>query len=197
LAALAAHRLGNDDQARQLLEPQLKLLRTIGPARQLGEALTVAGLAAGGDQGIELLAEAAEILERSPARLRRAETLLALGEALRRAGQRTAAKAPLYAALEAAGQMGAVPLEREARRELGRLGLRPRRTEQMGVGALTASERQVAELAANGLTTPQIAGRLHVSRNTVDTHLRHVYQKLGLSGRDKLREALSEPAELR
>jgi DNA-binding CsgD family transcriptional regulator len=89
--------------------------------------------------------------------------------------------------------MGASPLEQRARDELARLGLRPRRTAQSGVASLTPSELQVARLAADGLTTPQIAGQLHVSRNTVETHLKHVYQKLGVPGRTALRDALSEP----
>jgi DNA-binding CsgD family transcriptional regulator len=93
--------------------------------------------------------------------------------------------------------MAAAPLEQSARAELGRLGLRPRRSEQTGVASLTPSERQVAELAADGLTTPQIAARLHISRNTVETHLRHIYRKLDVSGRRELSPALSEPAEVR
>jgi DNA-binding CsgD family transcriptional regulator len=190
LAASAAHRLGRDERAWELLEPDLKALRAIGPARQLGQALTVAGQIAGDREGLELLAEAVAVLERSPARLQRAETSLELGRALRRAGRRTAAKEPLYRALELAAEMGAAPLEHEARGELGRLGLRPRRTAQTGVASLTPSEQQVSRLAADGLTTPQIAARLYISRNTVETHLRHVYQKLGLSGRAELREAL-------
>jgi DNA-binding CsgD family transcriptional regulator len=48
---------------------------------------------------------------------------------------------------------------------------------------LTASELQVAHLAAEGLTNRQIGARLFVSRRTVETHLAHVYQKLGFSGR--------------
>lgn len=193
LAALAAHRLGNDDEARSLVEPDLQVLRRIGPARQLGAALTVAGIVHGGATEVELLSEAASVLERSPARLQRTETLIELGAALRRAGKRTAAKKPLYEALEAAADMGASPLEQRARDELARLGLRPRRTAQSGVASLTPSELQVARLAADGLTTPQIAGQLHVSRNTVETHLKHVYQKLGVPGRTALRDALSEP----
>jgi DNA-binding CsgD family transcriptional regulator len=190
LAALAAHRLGDDAQAVELLEPDLRALRAIGPGRQLGEALTAAGLATGGRAGLELLSEAVTALESSPARLQRTEALVALGGARRRAGQRTAAKEALYRALELAGGMGARTLEREARDELVRLGLRPRRTAQTGVASLTPSEQQVAGLAADGLTTPQIAANLHITRNTVDTHLRHIYQKLGLAGRHELSDAL-------
>jgi DNA-binding CsgD family transcriptional regulator len=195
IGALAAHTLGEDARAQELLEPDVRTLREIGPARQLGEALTVEGLITGGEAGAELLAEAAGILERSPARLRLAETLLALGAARRRLGRRTDAKEPLYKALALAAEFGATPLEREAREELGRLGLRPRRTARSGVASLTPSEVQVAELAAEGMTTPQIAGRLHVTANTVETHLRHIYQKLSVSGRRELPSALERAVQ--
>jgi DNA-binding CsgD family transcriptional regulator len=191
LAALAAHRLGDDARALELIDPDLQDLRAIGPARQLGEALMVAGLATGGRRGLELLSESVSVLAGSPARLPRAEALLALGAAQRREGQRTAAKESLYSALALAVDMGAAPLERTTRQELGRLGLRPRRAALTGLAALTPSEHQVAALAAEGLTTPQIAVRLQITRNTVDTHLRHVYQKLNLTGRRELPEALA------
>jgi DNA-binding CsgD family transcriptional regulator len=197
LAALAAHRLGDGAQARALLEPDLEVLRAIGPGRQLGHALTVAGQITGGRAGLDLLVEAVQALEGSAARLQRAETLLELGAALRRAGERTAARQRLYAALELAGDIGANPLAGQARDELGRLGLRPRRTAQTGVASLTPSELRVATLAAEGLTTPQIADRLHVTRNTVETHLRHIYRKLDLSGRGELREALAQQPQKR
>ena len=91
--------------------------------------------------------------------------------------------------------MGARALEPQARDELRRLGLRPRRSARTGLASLTPSERHVAELAAEGLSTPQIATHLHVSRNTVETHLRHVYQKLEVSGRRELGTALTELAQ--
>jgi DNA-binding CsgD family transcriptional regulator len=78
---------------------------------------------------------------------------------------------------------------------LGALGLRPRRAARTGLAALTASERRVAELAAEGMSTPQIAAQLHVSRNTVETHLGHVYRKLDVAGRAELRAVLADSAE--
>jgi DNA-binding CsgD family transcriptional regulator len=193
LAALAAQQVGEHDRARELIDFDLTALRAIGPARQLGESLTAAGVVAGGQEGLDLLFEAAAVLESSPARLQRAETLLRLGGALRRAGRRTAAQEPLYRALELSAEIGAAPFEEQARDELVRLGLRPRRAARSGRGSLTPSERRVAELAADGLTNPQIARRLHVTANTVQTHLGHVYGKLNLSGRAELPEALAAP----
>jgi DNA-binding CsgD family transcriptional regulator len=58
---------------------------------------------------------------------------------------------------------------------------------------LTASERRVAELAAQGHSNPQIAQALFVTRKTVETHLGHVYRKLDVAGRTGLPRALAEP----
>jgi DNA-binding CsgD family transcriptional regulator len=59
-----------------------------------------------------------------------------------------------------------------------------------GVEPLTAREREVALLAANGLTSKEIAARLYLSKRTVDTHLDRIYRKLGVAGRDELDAAL-------
>ncbi|MCO5305097.1 MAG: helix-turn-helix transcriptional regulator [Microthrixaceae bacterium] len=55
---------------------------------------------------------------------------------------------------------------------------------------LTDREREVADLAADGLAAREIAERLFISRRTVTNHLQHVYDKLGVSGRSELRTAL-------
>ena len=60
------------------------------------------------------------------------------------------------------------------------------------MSALTASERRVAELAAEGRSNPEIAQTLYVTRKTVETHLGHVYRKLGVSGRVQLARAVVE-----
>jgi DNA-binding CsgD family transcriptional regulator len=57
---------------------------------------------------------------------------------------------------------------------------------------LTASERRVAELAAEGLSNPEIAQALYVTRKTVETHLGHVHRKLGISGRGRLARAMTD-----
>jgi DNA-binding CsgD family transcriptional regulator len=60
-----------------------------------------------------------------------------------------------------------------------------------GIEALTPSERRVAQLAATGLSSPQIAQQLFVTVNTVESHLRHAYQKLDIHSRQELAAALS------
>lgn len=191
LAAVAAHRLGRREQASELIESHLMALRELGPARQLAAALTTAGLVQGGHAGLELHREAVSTIERSPSRLQRSESLLEFGAALRRAGERGRAADALYAALELTEGLGASPLADRARDELRCLGLRPRRTARVGVASLTPSERRVADLASEGLSTPQIAATLQVSRRTVETHLGHVYGKLGIAGRAELHDTLA------
>ena len=67
-----------------------------------------------------------------------------------------------------------------------------RRREESGWGSLTASERRVAELAADGLSNPQIAERLVVSRHTVVTHMSHILGKLELRSRYELAAARAD-----
>jgi DNA-binding CsgD family transcriptional regulator len=75
---------------------------------------------------------------------------------------------------------------------LSRGGELPRRRGDTlwGPEALTPSERRVAELAMEGLTTREMAESLFVTPKTVEFHLRHIYQKLGVNSRDKLSGAL-------
>lgn len=57
-------------------------------------------------------------------------------------------------------------------------------------GGLTAAEREIARLAASGMTNPEIAGALHLTRRTVELHLTRAYRKLGICGRHELGDAL-------
>jgi DNA-binding CsgD family transcriptional regulator len=65
-------------------------------------------------------------------------------------------------------------------------------TAASGVEALTASERRVAELAGSGLSNPEIAQQLFVTRKTVETHLGHAYAKLNIASRKELANALAD-----
>ena len=126
------------------------------------------------------------MLERSPARLEHARALTDLGAALRRANRRADAQRALEPALRAAERLGARALAERARTELRAAGGRSSDPDGTGVEQLTASELRVAELAAQGLSNPEIAQALFVTRKTVETHLGHVYAKLGIAGRGEL-----------
>ena len=64
-----------------------------------------------------------------------------------------------------------------------------------GADSLTASERRVAEMAAEGLTSRAIAEQLFVTHKTIETHLGHIYRKLDIPGRRHIAEALGKDAD--
>jgi DNA-binding CsgD family transcriptional regulator len=84
-----------------------------------------------------------------------------------------------------------VPLGARAREELLATGARPRRAVRTGADALTPSELRVARMAADGMTNRAIAQALFVTTRTVETHLTHAYEKLGIASRDGLGPALA------
>ena len=170
------------DAARALATEELGHAHRFGQPRGVGVALRTCGLLHGGADGIALLAEAADVLRDSPARLELARTLYHLGAAQRRAGQRSAARGPLREVLLLAQECGASLLARRVHDEIAATGVHLRRDHLSGPEALTPSERRVAELAASGLTNREISRALFVTVKTVGTHLGHIYDKLGLEG---------------
>ena len=168
--------------ARELAAEELALARRSGVGRAIGVALRNAGLLAERSQRVALLAESVATLALSPARYEHACSLVELGAALRRDGRRLDAREPLESALELAHACGAERLGARAREELIAAGRRPRRVYRTGFAALTASERRVVRLAAEGRTNAEVAQALFLSVKTVETHLSNAYGKLGLSG---------------
>jgi DNA-binding CsgD family transcriptional regulator len=188
-AAAAAHSaLGHPQEAAALAAEQLALAREVGTPMVLGAALRAHAVAAeaghpGHSLAGESLAEAVSLLETTPARYELALALADQGAFLRRSGRRADARVPLRRALDLAQRTGASPLAERARRELLAAGARPRRTALTGPDALTSAERRVAGLAADGLSNRQIAEHLFITQPTVETHLRHAFQKLGITSR--------------
>jgi ATP/maltotriose-dependent transcriptional regulator MalT len=184
--------LAADDpgEALRLVNTDLELARQAGLPRPAGVALRTRGMLAGGQRGLDDLREAAELLASCGAGLEHARALIELGAALRRSNQRTAAREPLRKGLDLAYRCGAGRLAQRATDELRATGARPRRAPLTGLEALTPSERRVAELAAGGMSNPEIAQAVFVTLNTVEGHLRHVYQKLSISSRTQLPAAL-------
>jgi DNA-binding CsgD family transcriptional regulator len=189
-AAPAVGVLGDGDEARRLADDDVVRARRWGAASGIGIALRASALVEPGSASVGRLREAVEVLARAPARLEHARALTDLGAALRRANRRSEARGPLADALVLARRCGAHALARRATTELRAAGGWSTDAEGGGVEQLTASERRVAELAADGYTNPEIAQSLFVTRKTVETHLGHVYRKLDISGRGGLRRAL-------
>jgi ATP/maltotriose-dependent transcriptional regulator MalT len=188
-AALAHHQLGDRDEAIRLVEEELDLARAFGSPGAIGRSLLAYGTVLNGD-GVEVLREAVEVLRESQAALDRAKALVALGTALRHGGKRREAREPLREGLDLAERCGSRLLVEQARVEGVAAGTRPRRTALRGVEALTPRERQVAGLAADGMSNREIAESLFVTLKTVEWHLKHSYEKLEIGSRRELREKL-------
>ncbi len=194
-AASARLALGESTQARSLAEEELEMARQRGLTRVVIRDLRVLAFAAKGTRVLDLLSEAVRIGRAGPPRLEYMNALIDLGAATRRSNQRTAARHPLRMGLELAEREGVAALAQRAREELGATGARSRRVMLSGLQALTPCERRVADLAARGSTTRQIAQALFVTPKTVEFHLRHVYRKLDIpSSRADLARALSTPS---
>jgi DNA-binding CsgD family transcriptional regulator len=193
--ALVELALGNAGAARRLGEEELELAHSFGAPRALGVALRAAGLVAGGERGEALLREAIEVLSAPDTRLEQARVQADLGAALRRSNRRVEAREMLRQAIDAAYRAGAGPLASRAETELRATGSKPRRVMLTGLEAQTASERRIAELAAEGLTNAQIAQTLFVTARTVEGHLTHVFQKLDVKARTELAAALAAPTQ--
>jgi ATP/maltotriose-dependent transcriptional regulator MalT len=184
-AAAALLALGRPDEAHDLAAAELDLARLVGAPRAVGIASRAAGLARGND-GEGLLAGAVAALEGSGADLDLARALTDLGGLLSRAGRRVEARKPLRRAVALATAGDATALAERAREELLTTGARPRRVSLSGPESLTARERRVADMAAEGLTNKRIAQELFVTEKTVELHLRNAYHKLEIEARSQL-----------
>lgn len=152
--------------------------------RALGQVTRCRGLvaAARGDvtEAAALLEDAVAQHEQAADPFGRARALLALGVVRRRRRQKRAAREAIAAALDGFEQLGAATWIERARAELGRIGGRSREE------GLTAAERRVAALVAEGHTNREVAAALFLGERTVETHLSHVYAKLGVRSRAEL-----------
>ena len=141
----------------------------------------------GVDEALELLDEAARAHESLGDRLGRARALLALGVVARRARQKRASREAIEQALAIFEECGAEGWAEKARAELGRISGRTREE------GLTPAEQRVAALVAEGRTNREVAAALVLGERTVETHLTHIYAKLGVRSRTELARVY-EPA---
>jgi DNA-binding CsgD family transcriptional regulator len=162
----------------------------------VGAALRCRGLLEGDP---EPLLEATELARKGGRALDHAATCEDAAGAFVRAGRPTNAKLLLIEAQSRYDDMGATAWSARVAGSLRRLGVRQgargrRRRAEKGWESLTASERSVSELVAQGLTNRQTARRLHISPHTVNTHLRHVFQKLSVTTRAELAAMIARQA---
>jgi DNA-binding CsgD family transcriptional regulator len=150
-----------------------------------------AALAASAEDAGALYQEALAVrgAERFP--FERARVQLAYGEHLRRTRAPHASRPQLTAALETFERLGARPWIARTEHELHAGGQAPRSPAgHRHWATLTPQEREIASLAASGLSNKQIGTRLYLSPRTVSGHLYRVFPKLGISSRAALRDAL-------
>ncbi|MFG2236579.1 AAA family ATPase [Streptomyces sp. NPDC048723] len=112
------------------------------------------------------------------------------GERLRRGGARTEARHHLTAAAELFRRLSAAPWTDRANQELRACGVPGPTASPAGPAVLTPQQREIANLAATGLTNKRIAERLSLSPRTVSTHLYQLFPKVGVTSRAGLRDAL-------
>ena len=189
-AAEALVALGDVESAGTLAGEQLALAERLGAPGPIGAALRAVARCSTRTTAVAPLERAVGMLAESQAQLEHMHALCDLGAALRRNARREAARAPLRDALHRADRAGAAALAARARAELHEAGSRPRRAALSGQASLTAAERRVAALAAEGHTNRQIAQQLFVTPRTVETHLTHAFAKLDISSREQLAAAL-------
>ncbi|HET6986957.1 MAG TPA: helix-turn-helix transcriptional regulator, partial [Kribbella sp.] len=185
----AAVRSGHIDQARaHVAAAQQAGLHRISPRI----ALIVAGGAAltADDEAGALFEAALSIPDAARWPWEHARVQFAYGQWLRRTHDTAFARVQLNAALETFERIGAEGFAQRVRGELRAAGVASAAPRDLPVCPLTAQERQIAELAATGLTNKQIAERLFLSHRTVASHLHRVYPKLGVASRTALRVAL-------
>ena len=140
----------------------------------------------------ELYREAIDRFGRTQLRPELARAHLLYGEWLRRAGRRIDAREQLREAYEMLTVMGVEGFAERARRELLATGENVRKRRVETTGDLTAQEAQIARLARDGLSNPEISTQLFLSPRTVEWHLRKVFAKLDISSRKQLRGALPD-----
>src|SRR5262249_51947745 len=143
-----------------------------------------------GPEAEELYLEAVEQLGRSRILVLHARAQLIYGEGLRREGRRVDARPQLKAADRGFENMGAWGFADRARRELLATGETVRKRTDDTRDDLTPQEAQIARLAADRFTNPEIAAQLFLSPRTVEYHLRKAFRKLGISSRKELAAAL-------
>ena len=183
----AGVRSGNTDAAASAFEQLSAMTRASGTDLALGIEAARRALLHDDDTAEELYREAIERLSNTRIRVELARAQLLYGEWLRRHGRRADARAQLRIAYEALTAMGVEAFADRARHELAASGETVRKRAVETRGDLTAQEAHIARLAAEGLTSPEIAAALYLSPRTVEWHLSKIFAKLGVSTRRQLR----------
>jgi DNA-binding CsgD family transcriptional regulator len=192
----AAIRRGNRELAHAALERLVESANAGATDWGLGMAARSRALLSEGEVAEARYREAIDRLSRTRLRPELARARLLYGEWLRREGRRVDAREQLRTAHQMLAAIGMEAFAERARRELVASGEKVRKRTVETRDELTAQEQQIARLARDGLSNPEIGARLFLSPRTVEWHLKKVFTKLGITSRMSLHDALpSQDAE--
>jgi DNA-binding CsgD family transcriptional regulator len=190
----AAARTGDETLVRAALQWLSERTRVSPTEWALGMEARVRALLSEGEDAESYYQESIGRLGRTRIRAELARAHLLYGEWLRRRGRRIEAREQLRTAHDMLDAMGIGAFAKRARRELAATGETARKRPVLGIvqasEALTGQEAQVARLARDGLSNPEIGARLFISSRTVQYHLGKVFTKLGISSRSQLHRVL-------
>jgi DNA-binding CsgD family transcriptional regulator len=174
---------GDEDAARGVLADLEEALTPGAPDWLRAVAARSRGLVDGDQAAFD---DALELHDLRSRPFDRARTQLAYGELLRRRRQRATAREHLRAALDGFEQLEAAPWAERARSELRASGETARKRDPSTISDLTPQELQVARFVTRGLSNKEVAAQLFLSPRTVDSHLRNIFGKLGITSRTQL-----------
>jgi DNA-binding CsgD family transcriptional regulator len=186
----AAARSGAAPLARAAYEQLLETTRSCDTDFALGVEARARALVSDDLAAEDHYREAIARLGRTALRPELARAHLLYGEWLRRLGRRVDAREQLHAAHELFVEIGMEAFAERARRELLATGEKVRKRSVDTIDELTPQELQIAKLARDGLSNPEISARLFLSPRTIEWHLRKVFSKLGIASRKELRSTL-------
>jgi DNA-binding CsgD family transcriptional regulator len=190
----AAVRIGRLPDAAGAARRISELAQATGTDWACGTAAGVAAQLSAGREADTLYREAVDRLDRSGVRIEAARFRLLYGEWLRRSDRRVDAREQLGLAHEMFSGIGAGAFTERARREFEATGATVYKPPVRTYAVFTPQEAQIARLAGDGLTNPEIGSRLFISPRTVEWHLRTVFTKLGITSRRQIRPLLAEGA---
>jgi len=182
----ASVRTGHRELAAELAARLNEIADAAGTDWARGVRARSLALLSAGETAEQLYLESLDRLQRCRMRVDLARAHLLYGEWLRRENRRVDARSQLRTAHEELTVMGIDGFAERAGRELRATGETPRKRTADTRDDLTPQERQIAQLARDGLSNPEIGAQLFLSRRTVEWHLRHVFAKLGIQSRREL-----------
>ena len=189
----AAARSGRPEPAADALGRLAEMARACDTDWVLGVEARARAVVADPIGAEELHSHAIERLGRTRLRTELARAYLLYGEWLRREARRREAREQLRTAYGLFTDMGMEGFAERARRELAATGGTVRKAQPETRDELTAQELQIALLARDGLSNPEIGAQLFLSPRTVEWHLRKVFTKLGIHSRTRLANAMPRP----